>query len=292
MEESLKKEIAIVGCGKVGTALGYFLSKKGYSIAGISCTSKASLKRAVGLVDAKKSSLDALDIAGLADIVFLSVPDGEIKSVCDRLAAKNAFREKAAVFHLSGALSSEILSSVTGRCFTGSIHPLQSFAVLDEDINPFLGIVMSAEGHKRAIDAAHMLADDLDADFTEIRTESKTLYHAAAVVSSNYLVTLMDFSLSLMKRTGLPDDESFNLLKPLISGTLSNIEKNGTVKALTGPVSRGDLSVIKNHLDGIKEKSDEFSELYKVLGRHTVDVAEKSGSLSKDKVKELKDLFL
>ena len=289
--KQLKKEIAIVGCGKVGTALGYFLCEKGYVVKGISCTSPSSLKRATGIIRVEKSSLDPLDIAGLADIVFLSVPDGEIQPLCDRLAGQNRFKEDAVLLHVSGALSSEILSSAAEKCATGSMHPLQSFSMLDKEINPFEGIIVSAEGHGRAIAAARMVSDSLGAEFAQIETLSKTLYHAAAVVSSNYLVTVMDFALSLMRETGLSDQDSLKLLKPLIAGTLSNIDKNGTVKALTGPVSRGDLSVIKNHLDSIDEKDERFSDLYKILGRYTVEIASKSGNLSDEKINELNMLF-
>jgi len=288
----MKKEISIVGCGKVGTALAVYLGRKGYDIAGISCRTETSLKRASDVTGARKSHLDPGEIAGQSGIVFLAVPDGDIKKVCEDLSERHVFQKHAVIFHLSGALSSEILSPAAGTCVTGSLHPLQSFAVLDIEKNPFQGIIMSAEGDPTAVKTARMITEDLGAHFAEIKTESKILYHAAAVVSSNYLVTVMDFALSLMKKTGLPDKEAFQLLKPLITGTLSNIEKNGTVSSLTGPISRGDLSVIENHISGIDEKSSHFSELYRMLGKYTVDIAEKSKTLNDQKIKALKKALL
>lgn len=288
----MKPDIVIVGCGKVGTALGFFLAEKGYRIAGVSGRRLAQVREVAGKLMAGAASDAPWEVTGLAEVVFLAVPDGEIQPVCEKIAGQGGFRKGSSVLHLSGALSSEILSGAAAcGVYTGSMHPLQSFAGFDPAYNPFEGIVVSAEGHSKALEAAGRISKDLGSRFLTIRTESKTLYHAAAVVASNYLVTVLDFAITLMEEAGMDEKDARDVLAPLIAGTLKNIEKKGTTHALTGPVSRGDTRVIRRHMEKIGEKKPGFSSLYKTLGSHTVDIALKSGSIQGEKATMLKELF-
>ena len=71
-----------------------------------------------------------------------------------------------------------------------------------------------------------------------------------------------------------------DVLKPLITGTLGNIERIGIPAALTGPVARGDRKTIADHLEAIETKLPDLLTLYRTLGRHTLTIAEAKGSLS------------
>ncbi len=193
--------------------------------------------------------------------------------------------------HCSGALPSTILSSVK-ECdaFAGSMHPLQSFASVEIEKNPFQDIIISLEGEKEAVSAARKIATDLGATCFTIQTEAKTLYHASAVVASNYLVTLLDLSLKLIEAAGISGADALKALKPLIEGTLSNIEKTGITRALTGPIVRGDIETVKRHLEDIGSKTPDLLDLYKTLGFHTVDIAMAGGGLSESSVQKLKKI--
>ena len=92
-----------------------------------------------------------------------------------------------------------------------------------------------------------------------------------------YLVTILDLAFKLIGTAGIFEKEAFAVLKPLINGTLSNIEKVGTVDALTGPIARGDAETVSRHLIDIMKKTPELADLYKVLGRYTVDIARDKG---------------
>jgi len=66
----------------------------------------------------------------------------------------------------------------------------------------------------------------------------------------------------------------------LIEGTLNNIGAKGIPGALTGPIARGDVATVSAHLQAIQKKAPELLEAYKILGRHTVGLAERQGSLT------------
>ncbi|MBF0235514.1 MAG: DUF2520 domain-containing protein, partial [Desulfamplus sp.] len=251
------QKISIVGCGRVGTALAVFLSKAGYEIAGVASRTLFSAEKTVKAVLAQGSSEEIkiysspVESAMAGDIVFITTPDHLVSSVCSDISADNSVKiADKTIFHCSGALSSCILSPAADKgANTGSIHPLQSFAPYTPgQKSPFVGINVSVEGNEKALTIGKSLIHDLGSNYFTIPTEAKTLYHAAAVVASNYLVTLENFALKLLKEADIPENKGYEILEPLIQGTLTNIKNRGSVAALTGPVARGDAQIVEKHI--------------------------------------------
>jgi predicted short-subunit dehydrogenase-like oxidoreductase (DUF2520 family) len=287
----MKPSFAIVGCGKVGTALGIFLTRAGYNAAGFASKRLSSAKHLAEIVFSDRFSNIPWDITRHADVVFVTTPDSAIEDTCSAISQNAGFTDQTVVLHCSGALASSILSSAkTCGAWIGSIHPLQSFASTDYRTNPFQGIIFSIEGEDPAVKIAKTIAADLSGTEVTLLTEAKTLYHASAVVASNYLVTLLDLAVQLMEETGVNRQDAFRLLKPLIEGTLSNIEKVGVRKALTGPIARGDVKTVKKHLEEIGFKRPDLLQLYKVLACFTVDIAAAGNVVCESIIRELKKM--
>ena len=118
------------------------------------------------------------------------------------------------------------------------------------------------------------------------------MYHAGACVVSNYLVTLVDFGVKLLESTGIPKSMAINALMPLISGTVRNIEKIGIPGALTGPIARGDIPIVKDHLQSLEKMVPELLELYSLLGFHTARIAREKGTIDDYRTEEFQDMFL
>lgn len=288
----MKPSFAIVGCGKVGISLGKFLKEAGYPVAGLASKSLSSAGRAAEIIGTGHFSQTPWEITKKAEVVFITTPDGAITGTCNAIAQNDGFSKGAVVLHCSGALPSTILSSA-GNCgaLTGSMHPLQSFASAKIDENPFLGIIISIEGENGAVSTAKEMATDLGAISFTIRTEAKTLYHASAVVASNYLVTLLDLSFKLIGEAGITGTDAIKVLYPLIEGTLSNIKSAGVTKALTGPVERGDVDTVERHVKEIQSKMPDLLGLYKILGLHTIDIARAKETLSETSAERLKNIL-
>ena len=288
----MKPSFAIIGCGRVGTALARHLSEAGYQPAGFYSRSRDSALNAAEQAGNKSAVFDnPWAAAAKAVVVFITTPDQAIAPVCQAIADNTGFKEKAAVLHCSGALSSNILSAASSLgASIGSMHPLQSFAVVTEG-NPFVGIKVAVEGDAAAADSAWEMAKDLGADPFSIRTAGKTLYHAAAVVASNYLVTLMRLSFELLQASGVPSSEAYGVLKPLIRGTLNNIDQVGIPDALTGPIARGDVETVSDHLAAIRQLSPDAADLYTRLGLATIEIATAKGTLSQEDADRLAELF-
>jgi len=272
---------SIVGCGKVGKALGKSLVDAGYAAAGTASKSLSSAKKAADLLQTGRYSDVPWEITASADVVLITTPDGAIADTCRLIAENKGFKPNAVVLHCSGALPSTILSSA-GRCgaFTGSMHPLQSFAADDFSRNPFAGIIVDVEGEPPALAIARQMATDLGATCLVIETNAKTLYHAAAVVASNYLVTLLALAFKLLSEAGISGPTAYSVLQPLIKGTLANIQTVGIPQALTGPIARGDIETVKQHIAAIESKTPQLLDLFKTLSFHTIEIASARGSLS------------
>jgi predicted short-subunit dehydrogenase-like oxidoreductase (DUF2520 family) len=288
-----KRKFSVIGCGRVGICLSAFLFKKEYEPAGFFSRSRTSAQAARAAAGCGTVFDTAADCARAGDIVFVTTPDGLIETICGDLAQQKALGPQTLVFHLSGAHSSEILARAkqTGA-IVGSIHPLQSFTPYEPgQANPFEGINISVEGDPDAVSQGKDIASALGARAFAIPTESKTLYHASAVVASNYLVTLVQFALTLLMETGLKEDVAFEILSPLIQGTLFNIGSKGCTRALTGPVARGDHETVYRHLADIDQKLPKFSALYRLLGAHTLDIARAGNALPEEAEKMLSHLF-
>ncbi len=289
----MKASYSIIGCGKVGTALCEYLHKAGYTPVGLSDHKYKNAKETLRITEIKKKvflSEKPYEVIDTADIVIITTPDGTIEEICKSLSTKKCFKENSVILHCSGSLPSTILSSASeSGASVGSMHPLQSFASKENPENPFYDIIMSVEGEKKALKTAIKIAESLKAKPVPIKTDAKTLYHASAVVASNYLVTLIDLAYKLIGKAGVAENDAFEVLKPLINGTLNNIKNKGPQNSLTGPVIRGDTKTVLTHINEINEKASELNKLYKVLGLYTLGIAEKE--LSDDVIENFKKMF-
>lgn len=288
----MKPSFAVVGCGKVGLNLVKYLSEAGYRVCGLASRSIDSAKKAADIAGEGRISIKPSEITQGADIVFITTPDGMIEDVCNEIADDGGFTEGTIVFHCSGSLPSTILDSAKkSGAVIGSMHPLQSFATTDGDKNPFFHIIVAVEGHDKAVETGLAMAEDLGAKGFKIQTDSKTMYHASAVVASNCLVTLVDFAYQLLDVAGIGSKDAYAVLGPLIEGTLSNIKRVGPTEALTGPVVRGDYQTVASHLGEIMKKTPQLADLYKILGFHTIEIAKKRGTLTETSESELHKLL-
>lgn len=275
-------QIGFIGAGKVGTALACLLKRADYQITGIySRSSAAEAAEFAGI----KEYADCSSLLAASDVVFLTVSDGAIANVASEIAAY--VRPGQCFIHCSGALTADVMQPCRDKGgLLYSLHPLQSFADRQNAVLHLPGSFFSGQGDAEVKPLAMAIASALRGTFAEISAEGKALYHAGACVASNYLVTLIDLAQSFYAEIGIPPEKALQALQPLLAGTLQNISRLGTVQALTGPIARGDAATLAVHLRQMKNPLSR--NLYCALGRSTVELAAKKGSLSAGQIDELK----
>ena len=285
-------KIAIVGAGIIGTSLGVVLGKAGHEIVAIASRTLKSARAAAGIIGGVHVVGDPGTVALGADVVFLAVPDRMIPTVGIQVASGGALRRGAVVAHLSGALPAGVLTGVrAAEASPGCMHPLQTFASIDNAVEALPGSFFFLEGDEEAVDVLRSVVLSIEGRPVPLESASKSLYHAAACAASNYLVTLVDYAVGLMIKAGVPHDVALPALLPLVQGTLRNLETVGLPDALTGPIARGDIGTLKNHLVALRQAPGDLVRLYGALARKTVEVALRKGKIERAQADRILDLF-
>jgi predicted short-subunit dehydrogenase-like oxidoreductase (DUF2520 family) len=290
MKNTKPYNFAIIGLGMVGTAIGHLLKNSGHKIVSICDKSPTALKRALPLTGGR-TFYASRDAVIKADTILITVPDDAIFAVCNEIASTDLTRGKF-VFHMSGAGGLDLLEAAKKvGAITASIHPLQSFSSVDNAIQNIPGSFFGITADKKAEKQAEKIVRDLTGIPILISPDQKPLYHAAASIASNYLVSLFNVVESIYETIGISKKNARKAFLPLIYGTLKNIEMSGSTSALTGPIARGDAGTIRKHIASIKEAKPEYLPLYSDLGLVTVKIAQKKGTLSSKQAKNISDLL-
>jgi predicted short-subunit dehydrogenase-like oxidoreductase (DUF2520 family) len=302
MKKTTRINLCVIGAGRVGTTVSYTLAEKelpNIKLKAISSRSTESLNRAKKILGSKAAGViftrENSKAVSLANCILICTPDDVINSVCSDI-----FKDKSKDFknyyaiHFSGSKSLEVLNSARAAgAEIASIHPLKSFASIEEAIKSLPGTIFgvtysSTESKKMA----EFLVKSLGGEIIEVENNKKPLYHAAACVASNYLVTLINYAVLIHKKMGIKPEDSLKGLMGLVEGTVSNIKKMGTEKSLTGPIARGDVGTIKEHVKSFNEFfSKEDSALYRMMGIETSKIAHQNKWIKESTVEELKEIL-
>ena len=216
------ERVQVIGRGRVGSALAARL-----------------LERGVGVADEHPQ------------LAILCVPDRAIADVARGIAPGPW------IAHVSGATP---LAALDPHARRFSVHPLQTFTRA-RGAEQFDGAWGAITGDTPAATAsARWLAECLGLQAFELADRDRVIYHAGAVVASNYLVTLYRAAAQLVANAGAPPEA----LVPLMRRTIDNGFD------LTGPLSRGDLAVVAAHLDEIARRAPELAPMYRALAAITV----------------------
>jgi predicted short-subunit dehydrogenase-like oxidoreductase (DUF2520 family) len=106
-----------------------------------------------------------------------------------------------------------------------------------------------------------------------IDAAAKTVYHAASVFASNYLVTVLDAALRAYQAAGISEEVARQLAAPLAAETMDNVFRLGAGAALTGPIARGDLGTVARQQAALDLWDGPTGHLYRALAAATVTLA-------------------
>ena len=282
-------KIGIIGAGTVGTALAVRLSRKGYDIAAVTSRSRSSAIRLIQMTGSGQFWDTPQDLADNADFVFITTPDDIIPVI----AAETRWHKGQCVIHCSGADSLDVLESarIVGAK-VGSFHPLQTFASIQRAIDNLPGSTFALEAEGDLLDILKAMAESIGGRWIKLGAGDKAAYHTAAVISCNYLVTLVKLAADLWGSFGIPREQAVQALLPLLKGTLSNIENLSVPNALTGPIARGDAGTIQIHLDALQQTAPAMIPVYCEIGLQTIPVALAKGKISKSQAEKLEDILV
>lgn len=283
--------VAIIGVGRVGGALALALSEKGYEIKQLVARRREKAEEIAELIEPRPQIINSDELEKVsADVVFITTQDSEISVVAKNLTEK--LDHLPVVFHTSGSLSSTVLKSLCdGGCETASIHPLVSISNSQLGATRFKNAYFCVEGDPEAVNIAKQIVDDLEGTSFSIETKNKTLYHASAITACGHLVALVSAAVEMLSKCGLSEEKSQEILMPLIVSTVQNLSVQTPAEALTGTFARADVEAMQKHLQILNENSaPELSEIYKMLGSRSLQLAEQQGA-NKEKLEQMRQIL-
>lgn len=281
-------KLGFIGAGTVGTALSVRLSSKGYPVIAVSSRSQTSARKLAQAVSGCHAFNNNQDVADAAELIFITTPDDVIASV----ASEVQWHTGQSVVHCSGALSTDILKPAKELgAQVGSFHPLQTFASVKQAIENIPGSTFAVEAEESLLSTLKDMATTLDGHWIELKATDKVIYHAAAVIACNYLVTLVKLAADLWQSFNIPQSQATQALLPLIRGTIHNIDTVGIPQCLTGPIARGDIETIKKHLDALQKVAPALLSTYQELGLQTIPIALAKGRINQQQAEELQTIL-
>jgi predicted short-subunit dehydrogenase-like oxidoreductase (DUF2520 family) len=225
--------IAIVGAGRVGTALAAALGAAGIDVEG-----------PLGRDEAPSVA---------AGIVLLCVPDAQIEQ------ASRALPTGRLVGHCSAATT---LAALAGHEAL-SLHPLMTVTPAGAS---FAGVTAAIAGSTpHALRTAEALARALGMRPLEVDDEDRAAYHAAASVASNFLLAVEDLAERLGRSAGLERAP----LVALVQASVANWAALGAAGALTGPIARGDEDTVARQRAAVAGRAHADLELFDALAAAT-----------------------
>ena len=279
-------DIAVIGAGRVGTALAVLLREAGHDIVAASGRETTAERVARHLPGVPVVPLD--QAARLGQLVLIAVPDGALAAVVDRCAS--SFREGQWVAHTSGAHGLDILASASvSGARRLAVHPLQTFPSVKAALDTVRGCAMAVTADdEEGYSLGEALARDVKARPFRLPDERRSLYHAGAVFASNYLVTVSGIAEHLFAMAGVPDP--VEAMRPLQEASLANVGTMGPRAALTGPAVRGDAGTVNRNLAAVSRDAPDAVAAYIALCRAALDLAgERLDAAGRAAVEEVRD---
>ncbi len=281
-------KLGFIGAGTVGTILSVKLSSKGYQVVSVSSQSQTSAINLAQAISSCRAFNNNQDVADTAELIFITTPDDAIAPVASQIRWHNG----QSVVHCSGADSTDILEPARkSGAQVGVFHPLQTFASGIQAIENIPGSTFALEAEEPLLNTLKEMANALDGNWVELKAGDKVIYHAAAVIACNYIVTLAKLAGDLWQTFNVSPHQATQALLPLLRGTINNIDTVGIPRCLTGPIARGDTGTVKKHLKALQEKAPAILSTYRELGLQTIPIALAKGKINQDKAEELEAIL-
>jgi predicted short-subunit dehydrogenase-like oxidoreductase (DUF2520 family) len=231
--------ITVVGAGRLGTALTIALRARDVPVVG-------PVRRG--------------EPVPLSDVVLLAIPEREIASAAATLP------QGTLAGHCSASEPLETLAPHERF----NLHPLLPLArtAVAAPSDTFAGAAAAVDGSTpRAQSVARALATVLGMRPVHVPAAQRPLYHAAASMAANYLVTLESAAEQLAALTGITRAE----LAPLARASLEAWIAGGFQQAISGPVSRGDEAIVAGQRAAVERHRPALLPLFDALTSATRD---------------------
>jgi len=282
----------IIGCGRAAGSLARLWVEGGaVRIGSILNRSRPSTEGAIQRLGAGRAA-DGISDMQSADMWLLGCGDDQVANVARSLAGSRDDLDGALVFHLAGRLGLDVLGPLADRgALAAALHPVRSLTHLHLSIADFSGTACVAEGSTAALERLERMVTSIGGLWLPVRNIDRGLYHAAVSIISNVTKGVVWKAQNWLAHAGLPEETAVAVAHQLLSTTVQDLFRSGAKQSITGPIVRGDTRTVEAHLDALRHSHPADLDLYRILVRTILELAEERGDLDPDTLSRFEILF-
>jgi predicted short-subunit dehydrogenase-like oxidoreductase (DUF2520 family) len=275
-----RPRLNVIGCGQAaGSLVRLWLQAEAVEAAAILNRSLASAERAVLRLGAG-IPVASLGEMSAADLWLIGCSDDQIASVARALADSGIELHNATVFHLAGRFGLDVLAPLAaGGARLAALHPVRSLTLAPLSIADFTGTACVAEGAETALARLEPLVTAIGGAWLPVRAIDRGLYHAAVSIISNVTKGVAWKAQNWLRHAGLEEPTAAAVTHQLLASTLDDLFRSGARQSITGPVVRGDTRTVAAHLAALRDAYPADVEVYRVLARTVLELAQERGDL-------------
>ena len=243
----------------------------------------------------------------VADVFMICVQDQWVSKVVEELVLHEQDQLFSAV-HCSGILPLDVLAPlVKMNANKGRAEEIDDGDKYENGFNKIAVLHPVAPISSHTISAENILFDAIGdpelllvfehwcmewgARFLKVNAHQKKVLHTAAVMSCNYLTTLYGMVGDFLEAEKFNKLEVRQILAASMGRTLEQLNDLPVEQAMTGPIIRGDIDTIREHL-AILNHDQQRLALYKNLGNSTIGmISEFEHKPSEERIEEMRKLF-
>ncbi len=255
---------SLVGPGNVGSSLTAWLAARGAHLVAVAGGSRGpELARRYG---ASWCPTAELRTEG-QDLLLVAVPDPVLTEVAGTLAQLPQAR---VALHTSGGTDAEALATLReSGTAVGSVHPLKAFPAPEEDAAAASGVFFAVDGDADALAVARRLVAAWQGRCFELSGDRRISYHLAARLAAGGVATLLSAAEEIAEQLQLPREAMAGYLA-LAHGALDRVAASEPApRAITGPVARGEISVLELQKRALGELLPALSPAVEALDEET-----------------------
>jgi len=270
----------IIGCGRAAGSLAQlWLQADALSIGAIANRSPDSARRAAARIGGGFAVTGPGEMPP-ADYWLIGTGDDQIVSAAQALSESGSDVSRALIFHLAGRFGLEALAPLTGHgAQLAALHPVRSLTLANLTLADFEGTACVAEGSGPALERLEPLVAVIGGTWLPVRNIDRGLYHAAVSIISNITKGVAWKTQNWLTCAGLSPQTAATVSHQLLATTLEDLFRAGAKQSITGPVVRGDTRTIEAHLAALQSAYPDDVDLYRVLARTVLELAEERGDL-------------
>jgi len=282
------ERVFIIGAGQVGRGLFRAFKASGVQVLGLHGHRSSPWTTSTGPLPIAISNANSIIVAVRDD----QIDDALSEVISERgSGARGRIASGTVVVHTSGGAEPELISRLSEVGLSGgTFHPLVPFANPDRASELLKRAWIGIDGDDQARATSRRLAGHVGARTLDIPAGGKSVYHAAAVMSSNFPVVLAAVAGEMLASLGIPERSAQQAVHSLMEGAVSNMSDTPPAEALTGPVVRGETETIMRHLSALRSDA-EARAVYKRMSLAALEIAARGGT-DPVKIEEMRKLLL